>query len=82
MMKRRTFLAIIMALLPTAALAQVKKRFMLPGVGDAILLETTASSTDEAQFSVLELESCVPNPADNNCWILLETHTTGWTGHP
>jgi hypothetical protein len=70
----------MMLILPTASSAQ-NKRFMLVGLGDAILLETTGSSTNQAFFSVVELE-CTPNPADNNCWILVETNTPGWTGHP
>ncbi len=81
-MRRRAFLAILMSLVPAAALAQAKKRFMLRGLGNALLLETTGSSTNQAFFSVIELENCTPNPADNNCWILLETNTPGWTGHP
>ena len=79
MMRRRTFLAVLMSLVPAAAFA---KRFMLPGLGNALLLETTGSSTNQAFFSVIELENCTPNIADNNCWILLETNTPGWTGHP
>ncbi len=79
MIKRRVFLAILMGLMPTIALA---KRFMLPGLGNAMLLETTGSSTNQAFFSVIELENCTANAADNNCWILLETNTPGWTGTP
>lgn len=72
----------LMTLVPIAAWAQAKKRFMLPGLGNALLVETTGSSTNQALFSVIELESCTRNPADNNCWIILETNTPGWTGHP
>lgn len=81
-MKRRALLIAIMSLLPARAMAQAKKRFMLRGLGNALLLETTGSSTNQAFFSVIELENCTANSADNNCWILLETNTPGWTGHP
>lgn len=80
-MKRRLFILGLMLLVPAQAMAQAKKRFMLPGLGNALLLETTNLASNPP-YAAIELENCSPNVADNNCWILLETNTPGWTGQP
>lgn len=72
-MLRRTFITTGLALAPTAALAQTW-HFLRQGLGNALLLETTVSSTNQQFFSVIEQEGCTPNAADNNCWILLESN--------
>lgn len=77
----RWIILVIAVLLGTATAWGQAKRFMLRGLGNAILLETTNTATNPPYF-VIEQENCTPNVADNNCWILLETNTPGWTGHP